>query len=131
MRYPIVLDWTTKLAVFHKWIGGSCPRFLFEKMLLAHTFDEISAKIRRHYNSDASKMSLQSEMDSLDLTALMQKHEITDFSLGLKRIVDFINSWAPQSFHGFADDKHKTTYLRSAVMRFEWAQNPLSQLTTS
>ena len=94
-------------------------------------FGDIAMKMRRHYNSDARKLSLQSEMDSLDLATFMQKHEITDFSMGLKRLVDSVNGLAPQLFHGFGDGKHKIRYLRRAVMSFDWARNPLSQITTS
>lgn len=70
-------------------------------------------------------------MDSLDLKTFTEKHQTTDFLLRLKRMVDFINALAPQLFRSFGDDKYKARYLRRAVMRFDCAQNPYIQLTTS
>ena len=68
-------------------------------------------------------------MDSLDLSAFMTKHQVTDYSDGITKIVNHINALAPQLPNGFGDDAHKTRYLRRAVMRFEWAHQLISQLT--
>ena len=94
-------------------------------------FEQIAAQMRRHYNSETRKLQLQSEMDSLDITAFMQKHHITDQAEGLTRLVDYINALAPQLPSGFGDDPHKTRYLRRAVMRLGFAQQPISQLTSA
>ena len=64
--------------------------------------------MRRHYNSDARKLSIQSEMDGLEHSLFMQKHQINDVSLGLNQLVDFINTLEPQLHNGFGDDKQKT-----------------------
>ena len=40
------------------------------------TFDQIGASMKRHYNSESRKLQLQSEMDSLDLSACITRHEV-------------------------------------------------------
>jgi len=94
-------------------------------------FEQIATQMRRHYNSESKKLQLQSEMDSLDLTTFMHKHQLVDFGTGLTKLVDYINALAPQLPTGFGDDPHKTRYLRRAVMSLEWAQQPISQVTTA
>ena len=37
----------------------------------------------------------------------------------------------PQLQQSFGDDNHKTGNLRRAVIRFEWAQQPIAQMTTA
>ena len=78
-------------------------------------YSHIIAIMRRHYNSETRKLQLQSEVDSLDLSSFMRKHQITDQSMGLAKLVDRINVLAPQLLHGFGDDQHKTRYLRRAA----------------
>lgn len=94
-------------------------------------FEQIATQMRRHYNSESKKLQLQSEMDSLDLTTFMHKHQLVDFGTGLTKLVDYINALAPQLPTGFGDDPHKTRYLRRAVMSLDWAQQPISQVTTA
>ncbi len=70
-------------------------------------------------------------MDSLDLSSFMRKHNFTEVSIELERLVNYINALAPQLPRSLGDDLHKTRYLRRAVMPYEWAQQPIYQLTTS
>ena len=92
---------------------------------------EITKIMSRHYNSETRKLQLQSEIDSRDLPSFMRKHQITDNSLGLTKLVDHINALAPQLPVGFGNEIYKTRYLCRAVMRLEWAQQPISQVATS
>ena len=94
-------------------------------------FEQIATHMRRHFNSETRKLQLQSEMDSLDIASFMNKNKITDQGEGLRRLVDHINALAPQLPAGFGDDQHKTRYLRRAVMRLGFAQQPISQLTSA
>ena len=71
-------------------------------------FEEIANRMHRHYKSDARKLFIQSEMDGLELSLSMQKHQINNVSLALKQHVDFINALVPQLHDEFGDDKHKT-----------------------
>ncbi len=70
-------------------------------------------------------------MASLDLGTFMRKHYHTDPAYRLMKMVDHINALAPQLPQDFGDDHHKTRYLRRAIMRFDWAQQPVSQMTAA
>ena len=85
-------------------------------------YDHIASQMRRHYNSETRKLQNQSEMDSLNLTAFMNKHQITDLGEGLTKLINHINALAPQLPAGFGDDAHKTRYLRRAVLGQPFAQ---------
>ena len=94
-------------------------------------FEQIVTHMRRHFNSESRKLSLQSDMYILNLTTFMKYHGISDQSQGLPKIINHIYALAPQLPHGFGDDACRASYFRRAVMRFPWAQNPIVQLTTS
>ena len=70
-------------------------------------------------------------MDSLDLTVYMHNNDIKNARVGLTRIIDRINSLAPQLPAVFSDDAHKTRYLRRAVIRRDLSQTPISHIATS
>ncbi len=70
-------------------------------------------------------------MDSLVLTAFMRKHKISDCARGLMKLTDHINAMAPQLPSGFGNDVHNTRYLRRAVMRYDWAKQPIASVTTA
>ena len=93
-------------------------------------YNQIISIMRRHYNSETRKLQLQSEMYSLELAAFMRKNQITDHTRCLEKLINRINDLALQLPLNFGDDNHKTRYLRHAVMRFDWAQQPIAQMTT-
>ena len=94
-------------------------------------FDQITSQKRRYFNSESRKLRLQSDMDSLNLSSFMNKHNVSDYSQGLAKRVNHINALAPELPQGFGDDAHKTRHLRRAIRQFLWALNPIAQLTTS
>ena len=94
-------------------------------------FEQIVSIMKRHYSSETRKLQIQSEMESLDLEFFMNKNQITDNSIGLSKLVDYINSRTNQLPAGFGDDSHKTRYLRRAVMSLDWAVHPISQIAAS
>lgn len=95
------------------------------------TFGQIVSTMQRSYNSETRKLQLQPEMDSMELSSFMHKHKLSNFAEGLAKLLDCIDVLAPQLPKGFGDDQHKARYLRRAVMRYDWAQQPISQLTTA
>ena len=125
------LDPTQMSLFFVSALSDPAQQFFLTHCSSRMPFDQIVTHIRRHFNSESRKLSLLSDMDSLNLVTFMKKYEISNHSLGLKKIIDHINALAPQLPRGFGDNAHKTRYLRRAVMRFPWAQNPIAQLTTS
>ena len=90
-------------------------------------FDQIVQNMKRHYNCGTRKLQLQSEVDSLYLQSFMDKHQIADTSYVLTKLVDHINALAMQLPNGFGNDPHKNRYQRRAVMRLEWARQPVSR----
>ena len=112
-------------------LADPAREFFLTNCSMSMPFEQIATHMRRHYNSETKKLQLQSEMDGLDIMTFMQKYHITDTAEGLTRLVDHINALAPQLPQGFGDDAHKTRYLRRAVMRLSFAQQPISQLTTA
>ena len=94
-------------------------------------FNQIKSIMQRRYSSDTRKVQIQSEMDSLDLRAFMEKNQITDYAYGLSKLIDHIYALSPQLPQGFNDDAHKTRYLRRAVMSQDWAQTAISHIATS
>ncbi len=112
-------------------LADPARQFFLTQCLTRMTFEHIATIMRPHYNPDTRKLHLQFEVDGLELSSSMHKHRIRDISTGLRKMVNHINALAHQLPPGFRDDAHKTRYLRRAVMRHEWAQQPISQLTTS
>ena len=70
-------------------------------------------------------------MYSLDLSTFMQRNQYSDPAREALKLVDYINALAPQLPTGFGADSHKTRYLRRAVMKYDWAQQTISQITTA
>lgn len=70
-------------------------------------------------------------MDTIDLAAFMTKRTLTDNSDGFKNTSDHINALTTQLPFGFGDDAHKTPYLRRAVMRMNWAEQPILMVNSS
>ena len=112
-------------------LADPARKFFLSNCSPSMPFKEIVSRMHPHYNSETRKLQLQSEMDSLDLGEFMKKRSMTDVSESLIKIYDNINALASQLPSGFGDDTHKTRYLRRAVVRFEWAKQPISMVTTS
>ena len=58
--------------------------------------DQIKLVMRKHYNSETRNLQLQSEVDSIELSSFMRKHNFSEISIGLSRFVDRINALAPK-----------------------------------
>ncbi len=61
----------------------------------------------------------------------MRKYRYTDTVHGLTKMVGYFKALAPQLPKGFRDDHHKTRNLCRAFMPIDWAQQPISQITTA
>ena len=83
------------------------------------TFEQILVIMTLHYYSKTRKLQLQSEMNSLNLSAFMTQNKVTDYSGGITEIMSYIKGSAPKFPSSFGDDAQKTRYLRRKVMRFE------------
>ena len=67
-------------------------------------------------------------MDSLELSRYMQKYSFRNVCDGFKKLVRYLNVLPLKLPQVFWDDRHKTRYLRRAVMSLDWAQQPASQI---
>ena len=131
MRCSTVSISATDVAVFIKALADPDHEIFLTHRLSRMNYSQIVAIMRRHYNSDTRKLHLQSEMYSIKLASFMDKNHITGHPTGLSRLIDRINAVAPQSLMNFWDDGHKSRYLIRAVMRFDWAQQPIAQRSTA
>eukprot|EP00171_Calliarthron_tuberculosum_P000598 IDg598t1 len=61
----------------------------------------------------------------------MSSKEITDESVGLKKLVDHISQLSPQSPAEFRSEPQKIRFLRNAIVDLDWAHQPLSQCTSA
>eukprot|EP00171_Calliarthron_tuberculosum_P003553 IDg3553t1 len=60
----------------------------------------------------------------------MSSREITDESVGLKKLVDHISQLSPQSPAEFRSEPQKIRFLRNAIVDLDWAHQPLSRWRT-
>ena len=94
------------------------------------TYDQMRKIMVEHYNSAAKQQALQAEMDALDFTSFKERHELTNDTEVLTRMVDFINKTSTRLPDGFRDVKHRTRYLRQAVKNMPFAELPIAQLSS-
>ena len=67
-------------------------------------------------NSDARQLQVQGTLEILRLDKYMTKHEITDISEGLTKIVKHIEYLKPQRQPQIRSYSNKIVYLRKAVL---------------
>lgn len=95
------------------------------------TFDEMACMMIQEYNSDARQLQVQGRLDTLRLDKFMAEHLITSHSEGLTKIVDLIERLTPQCQPQFRSDANKISYLRKAVLGFNWAMVPIGNIITA
>ena len=91
---------------------------------------EVFQIMHRQYNSESRQLQAQTKMENLKLADIMTEHTITDTGQGLQKLIDTINTLAPQLPKNFADDAHKARYLRLALINVDWARQPIADLAT-
>ncbi len=89
------------------------------------SFEQFEAIMRGEYDSPARQIQVHSELESFDFRRFMASEDITEESVGLKRLVDYINDLSPQCPKDFRSEPQKVRYLRKAVFALEWARQPL------
>ena len=94
-------------------------------------FDEMARMMIREYNSDARQLQVQGRLDTLRLDKCMAEHQITSHSEGLTKIVDLIERLTPQCQPQFRSGANKISYLRKAVLGFNWAMVPIGNIITA
>ena len=70
-------------------------------------YQMIVDKLRARYNTPHRKLSLQSEVDSLDFDEFMTRHQIQYEKECLPRMVEYLNNITPQLVDGFHTESNK------------------------
>lgn len=69
--------------------------------------------------------------ERMTLERVMSEKDITDERAGPSKLDDRINVLAPQCPPNFRAEENNIRYLRSIVLDREWAQTPISKITTA
>ena len=85
----------------------------------------------RQYESDARQLSIQSELESTALEAVMVRENLTDLRRGLSRLIEIVEHLTPQCTPAFQLERNKISFLRSAVLLQPWAKPDISQVTVA
>lgn len=85
----------------------------------------------RQYDSDARQLSVQSELESTTLEAVMVRENLTDLQRGLSRLIETVEHLTPQCTPAFRSERNKIRFLRSAVLLQPWAKPAISQITVA
>lgn len=129
MQYELTLE--QKRIFFVNAFGGSARDYFFENCRDDMDFEALAKVMVDEYDSDARQLAVHSELDRLSLDRVMKDQQIVDLDAGLTLLVDRINVLTPQCPPNFRSDGNKVRFLRNSVLRQEWAQPAISQITTS
>ena len=129
LQYELTLK--QKATFFVNVFDGPAKDFFCDNCNESMSFETLRLIMIKEYDNDPRQLAVQSELENITLEKVMKEDEITDFGRGLKRLVDKINNLNPQCPEEFRTEKHKIIFLRSAVMKQDWAKNAISQITTS
>ena len=88
-------------------------------------------KLRARHDTPHRKLSLQSEIDSLNFDEFMARHQIQDEKELLRRMVEYLNNITPQLVDCFYTESNKMRYLRNAVLGKKWLSTPLKNISTT
>ena len=73
-------------------------------------------RLRARYSTPHRKLSVQSEVDSLNFDEFMTCHQIQNKKKCLRRIVEYLNNITPQLVDVFHTESNKIRYLRNAAL---------------
>ena len=95
------------------------------------TFDDIATMMVREYNSDTRQLQVQGKLELLRLDKFMDEHDVKDVSEGLTKIFNLIEDLTPQCQSQFRSDSENIVFLRKAILGYEWAKGPISNVIYS
>ena len=117
-----------KATFFVNALGGAAKDYFLSNVKPEMTFLGMVTLMKEEYNSDARQLQVQSILNCLSLQESMQKLNTTDSTFALSDLVTTINSLTPQTPVEFRSDAHKIMYLKQAVISYDWAKVPISQI---
>ena len=122
----------TQLAeYFVNILDGPARTFFFNNAQEGMSFEDMGNMMLREYNSDARQLHVQGILEGLRLKKLMEENGITNISEALTKIINLIEELTPQCQPQFRSDANKISYLRKAVLSYEWAKGPISNIITA
>ena len=110
---------------------GPARTFFLNNAQNGMAFEQLANMMIREYNSDARQLHVQGILEGLRLRKFMVEHEITNVSEGLTKLINIIEELTPQCQPEFRTNAHKISFLRKAVLGYEWAKGPISNIITS
>ena len=120
-----------KRNLFVNIFSGPARDFYFDNTREEMGYRQLVRVMIDEYDSDARRLAVQSELEMLTLHRLMVEKGISDEGVGLSKLVERINVLTPQCPPNFRSESNKIRYLRSAVLDRDWAQTPVSNITTA
>ena len=82
-------------------------RFYLKEINCKIPYQMIVDKQRARYNTAQWKLSLQSEVDSLNFDEVMPRDQIQDEKECIRQIVEYLNNITPQLLDGFHTESNK------------------------
>ena len=95
------------------------------------SYDELVEVMTGEYDNEARQLSVLTELSTLTFEKIRRKADVSDADECLTRLVDTINSLAPQCPPAFRRDENKSHFLRQAVIRQPWAEAAIADITSS
>ena len=83
------------------------------------------------YNTPHRKLSLQSEVDSLNFDDFMVRHLIQNEKEHLRQMVEYLNNITRQLVDGLHTESNKIRYRFNAFLDKKWANTPLKNISTA
>ena len=97
-------------------VKGGAFEFYLKEINPKMPFQMVVDRLRARYNTPHRKLSLQSEVYSLNLDDFMVRHQIQDEKECLRRMVEYLDNNIPQLVDCFHTESNKIRYLRKAVL---------------
>lgn len=95
------------------------------------TFAQLAQVMISEYNSNARRLGVQSQLETLTNEAYMTENEIADYVVGLAKVVDHISILTPQCPANLRSESNKIRFWRHAVLSRPWAERAIGNITTA
>ena len=89
------------------YLNGGALEIYLKEINPQMSYQMVVDKLRARYNKPNRKLSLQSEIDSLNFDDFMVCHQTQDEKECLRRMVAYINNITPQLVDGFHTESNK------------------------
>lgn len=102
--------------------------FFFMHVSPGDSYENMAHIMKRQFDNDASRLQVQTRLDSLHLRSFMTRESITDDREGLTSFISLIDKLSQQCMPSFRNDDYRLRILSRGVSSFSWSVSPRSQL---